>query len=210
MKKNIPAMTCIFLTAWYSAGQTVDISGKVVDESAAAVAGAAVTLLNNGTAAVTDNSGAYHLGSTAVTTVSGIRERSVTISLTGKRLGIFCPAPERVSVDLFSLDGRRIAIVQSSVLTAGYHAAFGASSSHAYCATLRTGVLTAGGLALAWTGGRRKNWELAHLAYPMMALGAYRLLAEDLRQERKGALFLSLLVYGAALTALPRVGRRTA
>ncbi|HUP02613.1 MAG TPA: hypothetical protein VMU19_01410 [Bryobacteraceae bacterium] len=98
----------------------------------------------------------------------------------------------------------------AGVLTAGYHAAFGASSSHAYCATLRTGVLTAGGLALAWTGGRRKNWELAHLAYPMMALGAYRLLAEDLRQERKGALFLSLLVYGAALTALPRVGRRTA
>ena len=44
----------------------------------------------------------------------------------------------------------------------------------------------------------------------MMALGACRLLAEDLHQERKAALFLSLLVYGAALTALPRLVRTSA
>jgi len=59
-------------------------------------------------------------------------------------------------------------------------------ASHAYCATLRTGVLTACGLLLAWLGARRNNWELGHLAYPMMALGAYRLLAEDMHQETQG------------------------
>jgi len=98
----------------------------------------------------------------------------------------------------------------AGALTAGYHAAFGQAASHAYCATIRTGVLTAGALLLAWVGARRDNWELARLGYPMMALGAYRLLAEDMHQERKAALFLSLLVYGAALTALPRLNRSRA
>jgi hypothetical protein len=98
----------------------------------------------------------------------------------------------------------------AGALTAAYHAALGQAASHAYCATMRTGVLTASGLLLAWLGARRDNWELGRLAYPMMALGAYRLLAEDMHQERKAALFLSLLVYGAALTALPRLSRRTA
>jgi hypothetical protein len=98
----------------------------------------------------------------------------------------------------------------AGALTAGYHAALGQLASHAYCATLRTGVLTASGLLLAWVGARRNNWELGHLAYPMMALGAYRLLAEDMHQERKASLFLSLLVYGAALTLLPRLNRAQA
>ncbi len=92
-------------------------------------------------------------------------------------------------------------------LTAAYHAARGAGASHAYCATLRTTVLVASALLLAWAGSRWKNWELSLLTYPLMALGAYRLLAEDLHQDRKAVLFLSLLVYGAALTALPRLYR---
>jgi hypothetical protein len=37
-----------------------------------------------------------------------------------------------------------------------------------------------------------------------MIAGAYRLVVEDLHQDRKAALFLSLLLYGAALMALPR------
>lgn len=98
----------------------------------------------------------------------------------------------------------------AGALVAGYHAALGPAASHAYCATMRTGVLTASSLLLAWVGARRNNWELGRLAYPMMALGAYRLLAEDMHQERKAALFLSLLVYGAALTALPRLNRTAA
>jgi hypothetical protein len=92
-------------------------------------------------------------------------------------------------------------------LTAAYHAARGADASHAYCATLRTAVLVAAALLLAWAGSRWKNWELSFLTYPLMALGAYRLLAEDLHQDQKAVLFLSLLVYGAALTALPRLNR---
>jgi len=38
-----------------------------------------------------------------------------------------------------------------------------------------------------------------------MALGAWRLVMDDLHQDRKAALFLSLLVYGAALTMVPKL-----
>jgi hypothetical protein len=86
-------------------------------------------------------------------------------------------------------------------LTAGYHAAFGASASHAYCAMMRTGTLAATALLLARFG-------LIRLGYPAMLLGAWRLATVDLHQEQKTALILSLLVYGAALMLMPRVGRK--
>jgi len=90
-------------------------------------------------------------------------------------------------------------------LTAGYHALFGESASHAYCATMRTGVLAAAALLLAWAGSRWEKLELARLAYPAMLLGAYRLIVFDLHQDRNPALFLSLLLYGAALILLPKI-----
>jgi len=46
--------------------------------------------------------------------------------------------------------------------------------------------------------------------YPLMILGAWRLVAVDLREERTAALFLSLLLYGAALMILPRISRAAA
>lgn len=95
-------------------------------------------------------------------------------------------------------------------LTGVYHALFGAAASHAYCATLRTGVLAAAALLLAWAGSRGNQPELSRLIYPMMIAGAYRLLMVDLHQDRTVALFLSLLVYGAALMALPRLVRARA
>jgi hypothetical protein len=99
------------------------------------------------------------------------------------------------------------AAIAAWALTAGYHAWLGADATHAYCATLRTSLLAASALALAWAGSRWRIVELSRLVYPTLALGAYRLVAEDLRQDRKGALFLSLLVYGAALIAAPRLGK---
>ncbi len=102
-----------------------------------------------------------------------------------------------------------VAGILAGVLTAAYHGIFGADASHAYCATLRTGVLAGVALLFAWAGARWRNVELSRLVYPAMVLGAYRLLAEDLHQDRKAALFLSLLVYGAVLMLLPRVKKAT-
>jgi len=93
--------------------------------------------------------------------------------------------------------------VAAAALTAAYHTVFGPQAPHAYCATLRTSVIAAAALALARAG-------LSRFVYPAMALGAWRLVAVDLRQEEKTALFLSLLVYGAALMLLPRAKRASA
>jgi hypothetical protein len=91
-------------------------------------------------------------------------------------------------------------------LTAGIAAgALTMGASPAYCATLRTGVLAATALLLAWAGSRWNRQELRRLIYPVMIAGAYRLVMEDLHQEHKAALFLSLLLYGAALMLLPRL-----
>jgi hypothetical protein len=94
------------------------------------------------------------------------------------------------------------ASIAAGGMTAGYHAVFGAGAPHAYCAMMRTGTLAITALALARFG-------LIRLGYPAMLLGAWRLAMVDLHQEQKAALFLSLLVYGAALMLMPRVARRS-
>jgi len=100
-----------------------------------------------------------------------------------------------------------LAGVIAGALTGLYHAIDGPAASHAYCSTLRTGVIVIASVLLAWLGPRWQRPELTHLVYPAMALGGYRLLTQDLHQDRQVALFLSLLIYGATLTALPRLRR---
>ena len=98
----------------------------------------------------------------------------------------------------------------AGLLTGTYHLLLGAGASHAYCATLRTSVLAGLSILLAWAGPRWNRPELSRLIYPAMLLGGYRLLAQDLQQGQTGALFFSLLLYGAVLTALPRLKRSRA
>jgi hypothetical protein len=98
----------------------------------------------------------------------------------------------------------------SAGLAAGYLTAvcrylLGPDAGPAYCPTLRTAALVGMALLLAWAGSRWHYPEFSRLAYPAMILGGYRLLTQDLYEERKVTLFLSLLVYGAALTIVPRL-----
>jgi hypothetical protein len=95
-------------------------------------------------------------------------------------------------------------------LTGIYHGLFAAAAGDSYCATLRTGAVVGVTMLLAWAGSRLGFQDLAQLVYPLMLLGGYRLLTDDLHQERKAALFLSLLLYGAALLAIPRLRRARA
>jgi hypothetical protein len=103
-----------------------------------------------------------------------------------------------------------VAGIAAGLLTYEYHAIFGAESTHAYCATLRTFVLSAAALLLAWGAGRWDRPEFGRLVYPVMALGAYRMIGVDLHQDRTAALFLSLLLYGGALILLPKLIRARA
>jgi hypothetical protein len=97
--------------------------------------------------------------------------------------------------------------IAAGILTGAYHLVLGAGASLAYRAALRTGVLAGLSLLLAWAGPRWNRPELSLLVYPAMVLGGYRLLVQDLHQGHNGALFFSLLLYGAVLTALPRLKR---
>jgi hypothetical protein len=73
-------------------------------------------------------------------------------------------------------------------------------------APLRTALLTAAALAMAWS----RRAELRRLAYPLMALAGLKLLAEDLQQGRSLTLFGSLIFFGGGLILLPRLLRRAA
>ena len=100
----------------------------------------------------------------------------------------------------------------AAVLSAAYHGGFGGAAPHGYCATFRTVVLAAGAVLIAWAGSHWKRLQVTPLLYPVLVLGAYRLLMLDLRQDSKSALVLSLLAYGAALILVPRLAefRQTA
>jgi hypothetical protein len=103
-----------------------------------------------------------------------------------------------------------VAGLAAGSLTGIYHGLFAVAAGDPYCATLRTGAVVGVTLLLAAIGSRPNFRDFAQLVYPLMLLGGYRLLSDDLRQDRKAALFLSLLVYGATLIALPRLRRTRA
>ncbi len=75
--------------------------------------------------------------------------------------------------------------------------------------TLRTALVALVALALAWLGRRRNLTELIWILIPWMFFGAAKLVAEDFRRGQSATLFLSLLIYGATLIALPRLLRRS-
>jgi hypothetical protein len=84
----------------------------------------------------------------------------------------------------------------------------GPGQNAAVVATVRTGVLAAGALLLAWMG-RREAWrEAGWLAYPVLAVTGLKILLEDLPRGRPATLFLTFATYGAALILVPRLRSR--
>ncbi len=70
-------------------------------------------------------------------------------------------------------------------------------------ATLRTALLVAAVVALAWAGGTRGFVEGRWLVYPLLALTGLKFLLEDFRAGRPATLFLGFALYGLALIAGP-------
>ncbi|HSB60438.1 MAG TPA: bZIP transcription factor [Vicinamibacteria bacterium] len=83
-----------------------------------------------------------------------------------------------------------------------------AAAAAAVVATVRTGVLAVLALACGWAARRWALPELGWLVYPLLAIGGLKLVTEDLREGRPATLFLSLVLYGGALIAAPRLMRR--
>lgn len=82
--------------------------------------------------------------------------------------------------------------------------ATGDAAGPAGVATLRTGVLALLAVVLAETARRLGLAELAWLVYPLLGLGGFKLLAEDVPAGQPATLFLSFALYGIALIAAPR------
>ncbi len=78
----------------------------------------------------------------------------------------------------------------------------------AFCSTIRTAVLLAGVVGLAWSARTHAGFSKA--VWVLMALGAYKLLSQELRDDKTLPLVLSLVLYGATLLLLPRLSARGA
>lgn len=74
-------------------------------------------------------------------------------------------------------------------------------------ATLRTAVLSAAALALAALGRLERFRESLVLVYPLLVLGAVKLLVEDFPSGHPATLFIALAFYGGALILAPRLLR---
>jgi len=74
-------------------------------------------------------------------------------------------------------------------------------------ATVRTSVLAAAALLLAWAGRHARFRESVWLLYALLVAGGLKLLVEDLPRSRPATLFIALALYGGALIVAPRLGR---
>lgn len=74
-------------------------------------------------------------------------------------------------------------------------------------ALLRMAVVAAGALLLAWLGRFRRFRESAWLVYPVLVLGAFKLILEDFLLGRAAELFGALALYGAVLIVAPWLAR---
>ncbi|MBK5298956.1 MAG: hypothetical protein JJE40_17515 [Vicinamibacteria bacterium] len=87
---------------------------------------------------------------------------------------------------------------------------WGAPLLAAMVATVRTGVLAAAAIVVAWLGGRVLTHEFGALLYPVLAWGALKLLLEDFRTSPPSLLFVAFALYGGALIIGPRIAKKRA
>jgi len=76
-------------------------------------------------------------------------------------------------------------------------------------ATMKTIVLAAAAAALARIGRWPRFVESGWLAYAALAAGGLKFLFEDFPTSRPATLFIALAAYGAAMIAVPKLGRPT-
>ena len=87
-------------------------------------------------------------------------------------------------------------------------ASFGSEPDPALVALLRMALVAATAIGFAWLSRRDRFADLALLVYPILALGAMKLLAEDLRVGRPVTLFITFALCGGVLIVMPRLRRK--
>jgi len=76
-------------------------------------------------------------------------------------------------------------------------------------ATVRTGVISAAVVAIAWLGRRDSTRAFGYLLYPLLAWGAVKLVLEDFSSSAPALLFIALALYGTALIVGPRMAGKS-
>jgi hypothetical protein len=131
----------------------------------------------------------------------------------GAALGWAILAGEREGATAARLPRMLLALLVVLALAEGARAALAAAlgswlaADAGAQAVARSAVLVALVLALAWLAPRGQP-ELGKLVYPLVAIGALKLLLQDLQAGRPATLVASLGLYGALLILLPRLQRR--
>ncbi|HVS01869.1 MAG TPA: hypothetical protein VMT16_03790 [Thermoanaerobaculia bacterium] len=101
----------------------------------------------------------------------------------------------------------------AALLLAAVHAvpatAPGAGGDAGALAVLRTLVLGAVAVALAWAARLPRLFEARHLVHPLLWLAALKLAFEDFLHGRPATLVLSLAAYGLTLILAPRILRES-
>lgn len=106
---------------------------------------------------------------------------------------------------LVAAGGAGLAVALLARVVAG---APGPDASRGTLAAVRTVVLVAAAALLALAGQRDVRREARWLAYGLLGLTGFKILAEDLLAGRAVPLVVSFGVYGVALLVLPRLRRR--
>jgi hypothetical protein len=134
---------CIILSIVSSLpAQIMDISGRVADEKAVALSGVAIKLLNAGRAVVSDANGMYRITSSSVKNPGLLASAAIAddaARIVGNRLVLTVGLNQRVSVDAFTISGRKAARIFNARVAEGTCAIPLPSllfSGHAYSITL--------------------------------------------------------------------------
>lgn len=97
-----------------------------------------------------------------------------------------------------------------ALLVPGLAGTPGAGADAGALATLRTTVLAAAAILVAWGGTHARFSGVAWLLYPLLVLTALKLVMEDVPRSRPATLFAALAAYGIALILAPRLAGRSA
>jgi hypothetical protein len=127
------------------------------------------------------------------------------VALWGLSPGTTAPRPERRIprlIGLVLLLGGTLAALVGWLVTSSPSMAAGS------LATLRTALLVAGILVLAFASRRSALPEGAWLVYPLLVLAGFKFLVEDLPAGEPATLFVSFALYGLGLVVGPRLARR--
>ena len=108
---------------------------------------------------------------------------------------------------LFSLPLAALAAASTAALLVAALARIAGSGAH-QLAVIRTLVMCAMALMLAWGGSRRQRSELATLAWVALVFVALKLLFKDLRHGHLGFTAASIFLFAITLLLVPRLRRK--